>query len=122
MESELSITIGSLRHSRHLIGKPGVFRVDRTTPLGNPNFMATEDQRDLVCEQYKEWFHTFGRHQADVKRQLAKITEAAKTGPVILMCWCHPNRCHAETIRDAILEAMRNPEQEGTPRLNACVA
>ena len=33
------------------------FRVDRTSPVGNPFYMRDESMRDEVCDRYKNYFY-----------------------------------------------------------------
>lgn len=72
-------------------------RVDRTSPLGNPFFMAKEEQREEVCDRYEEYFDC--PHTIIFNTELARIVELAKTNDITLLCWCYPKRCHAETIK-----------------------
>jgi hypothetical protein len=80
------------------------FKVDRTTPLGNPFYMADESHRDEVCERYESWFQHLLQEHKEGKRyqafcQLRHLLEEARKGDIVLMCWCAPKRCHAETIK-----------------------
>lgn len=86
------------------------FPVDRRTPLGNIFFMVNESQRDAVCEQYETWFYNsvlLGGINAEARpndsltkawKYLQTLLDEARKGDIVLMCWCAPKRCHAETI------------------------
>jgi hypothetical protein len=81
------------------------FKVDRTSILGNPFFMKDETCRNDVCDKYKEYFYI----QIEKSRRFSEAIEALiavyiQTGKLRLFCWCSPSKCHAETIRDYILE------------------
>lgn len=57
---------------------------------GNP-FTAAEFGRDTACERYAEWIQ---QPLQSVKRK--KIREQLQGK--ILVCFCHPERCHAHII------------------------
>lgn len=117
------VFVGNLRRGAFVpSGKR--FRVDRSSPLGNPFWMQTEFHRDAVCDEYEKWFNesvlkggplTPSEHTNDSIRKawdyLLAILDEARRGDVILMCWCTPKRCHATTIKkwlDAQLEKDKN--------------
>ena len=90
-------------HEQLKLGIP-IIRVDRTSALGNPFYMANETQRDKVCDQYQEYFNKKVTEKTDKQfmDELRAIYKLAKTGDVYLACWCYPKRCHAETIKTFI--------------------
>jgi hypothetical protein len=65
--------------------------------------MHGEEDRDRVCELYKEMFDNemYNQH-SPIHDELAKIIQLSKTKDVALGCWCYPKRCHAETIKQFI--------------------
>lgn len=77
-------------------------RVDRYNKvLGNPFFMVNETQRDFVCIQYEKWLKDkLINKDQDVINELKRICDIYRQHGVLrLFCWCHPKRCHAETIK-----------------------
>ena len=77
----------------------------RGSALGNPFFMHNENQRDSVCEQYKEWFYQQVDESGflsfiedyDVKLNpqmimLRSIFHKAQEGHVNLGCYCAPRK------------------------------
>ena len=81
-----------------------VIRIDRKTPVGNPFYMATEAQRNKVCDEYKAYFDKKVAEKSDVDfmNYLRNIWRVAQTNKVALACWCAPKRCHGETIKNFI--------------------
>jgi hypothetical protein len=64
-------------------------KVDRSSAWGNPFIMESESSRDYVCdlyEQYAKWRLTV---EPDWLTPLRERN---------LACWCHPKRCHADTL------------------------
>ena len=73
-------------------------KVDRSTPLGNPYYMKDENERDNVCDKYAVYLAAAYTGNADIARELSRITDALSRSDVVLLCWCYPKRCHAEEI------------------------
>lgn len=77
--------------------------------LGNP-FTVQQYGRDEALNQYKLWLGT--EHSANYRNMLDKVKarlielETAKQQElsVLLLCWCAPNPCHADIIKDYLLE------------------
>jgi len=107
------------------VGDPGSYPVDRTTPLGNPFPMRSEEQRDLVCEAFRKLLWELHKSKFSASpRALAQtiasefgLTVAANYNPTASQIWamvayllspegrkrslgchCAPKRCHAHTI------------------------
>lgn len=101
----MSIVICNLRNEKP--EHPWDFRVDRVSPVGNPYFMAKEEDRERVCHLYKLDFPEIAK-----KEYIQKMLDAYKEhGRLRLFCWCAPKQCHAEIIRDYLLEKVRNERE-----------
>lgn len=75
-------------------------KVDRTSVLGNPFYMATEAQRDEVCDKYAEYFEEKRKNDVAFLNELRRLYKLHRQfGKLELFCWCAPKRCHAETIK-----------------------
>ena len=89
----------------HYIGRP--------TPLGNPfsHMCGTTAEfrvatRDEAVERYRDWL--LGRLDSDnpaTRMFVALLDEYESRGELTLVCNCTPLSCHANVIRDFILEA-----------------
>lgn len=118
------ITIGNL-----LTTKNGI-RCDRISVLGNPFELATERQRDAVCDAFQEYLdevlkttesvekiankiaqkYKVGIAKAwkvptriQIKEELAMLQIKLAQGPLTLLCWCNPKRCHVNKIAKILL-------------------
>lgn len=62
--------------------------------------MKKETDRDLVCEQYEEWFNDkVSRQDSLVMNELRRLFVIGRSqGYLKLGCYCAPRRCHADTI------------------------
>jgi len=80
---------------------PNAVRVDRATHWGNPFTIGKHGSREEVIELYRK--HLWQRlASGDLdKRQLQALQGRD------LACWCRPQRCHAEVIRNAVRWACR---------------
>lgn len=66
---------------------------------GNPFPMSSEDERDKVCEEYQEYFDNNIITDAKLNMLMETLLETAKYTDITLVCFCHPKRCHTETIK-----------------------
>lgn len=84
------------------------FKIDRTSPLGNPFHMEDETQRARVCEYYKVWFNDKVKKQDDTNflNYLEFIYNKAKNNNIALGCWCSPKQCHGEVIKEYLEEKL----------------
>jgi hypothetical protein len=90
--------------------EPGAQYIGRPSPLGNPFRMATEAERDVVCDRYARWFQQ--RIDADDARVMDELRRLYRWhrehGELVLGCYCAPRRCHGDTIK-AYLERFAAP-------------
>ena len=97
------IEICNLRNTKPT--QPYDFKVDRSSPLGNPYYMQFEEQRNEVCDKYERWFYKQIETSIAFMCELSVLQTVYKQyGKLRLFCWCSPKRCHAETIKKYIEE------------------
>ena len=106
------IRIVNLRHKPVMRKNEVLIKIDRSSVLGNPFFMKSEDQRDIVCNQYEQYFGAIVQNwiggciiekkNEEFVNELWRIGQLSKTQDIALACWCAPKRCHGETIKDFI--------------------
>jgi hypothetical protein len=104
------VTVGSLRGLKVL--PVNSYKVDRTTPLGNPFFMESESLRDEVCNKFEAYFKTNGLNAPTIF-YLQELLDHAKEQDIKLLCWCHPKRCHADTIANYLNEKLKEKQNDG---------
>ena len=78
--------------------------VGRGSPLGNPFRMASEADRDKVCEAYEAWLRKQYRQPGSPQRAaLDQLVARHRAGEDLrLECFCAPKRCHADFVKHAI--------------------
>ena len=82
---------------------PWDVRVDRQSVLGNPFVMKNESERDLVCDQYEKYFREKLQSDTAFRNEVDRLICIYKSHYRLnLFCWCSPERCHAETIKNFI--------------------
>lgn len=98
--------------------EPYDIKVDRQSILGNPFYMKSESERDDVCNKYQMYFEKQFKDCVENNiefsnqfiNELQKLVEIYKKHQKLrLFCWCSPKRCHAETIRDYVLDMFNRP-------------
>lgn len=74
-------------------------RVDRSSILGNPFYMHSESERELVCKKYEQYFNEQIQVNKAFRDEINRLRSIyAQYGKLNLFCWCAPKKCHAETI------------------------
>ena len=74
--------------------------------------MKNESERDKVCEKYKEWFYD-ELYDSAMQAELSILKDILlKYGKLNLFCWCAPKRCHAETIKEYLLETLKGGKND----------
>lgn len=93
---------------RHVGARPA-------SPLANPYKLTSEEFRAACLMKYREWL----REQSPTSpagRELARLTEIARRGDLVLGCWCktertqrEPEFCHGDVIREFIENRLGSP-------------
>jgi len=78
--------------------------VGRGTALGNP-YTVEDWGREGAIEKYKAWLIESAKDDPEVRHILNAIYQKLmSTGNINLVCYCAPQPCHAEVIRDLVME------------------
>ena len=76
--------------------------------LGNPFYMSSETDRDNVCISYDLWFKSNPLIYNALQNLLSLYIETFKANKIlVLLCFCTPKRCHAETIKQWLDEVSK---------------
>jgi Domain of unknown function (DUF4326) len=94
--------------NKRVVGDRGEY-VGRPSTLGNPFKLEHESQRNHVIQQYETWLQDqIKARDAQVCHELNRLCRIARDQGVLeLTCWCAPKRCHADVIRNILLEALK---------------
>ena len=84
-------------------GRPSIF--------GNPFTISSTCSRDEACDNFHKWLAEQPEY-SHIRKNIIRLAVRVLAGEQLaLQCWCAPERCHAESIRDAIMievERMKN--------------
>jgi len=100
--------------------------IGRPSPLGNPyshlpsacaEFRVAT--RDEAVEKYREWLTRALESDKLVHAAFWNLVEFYRQhGSLTLVCWCAPENCHGNVIRDMIMEALTPSEASDKVALN----
>ena len=90
--------------------KGGGFYIGRPSPLGNPfsHLAGTKAEfrvanRDEAIDKYRVWLEDRLDSENPTSRAFVTLLEEYdRTGELTLICWCVPERCHGEIIKEFI--------------------
>lgn len=115
-----NITIGNRR-----LGDQGIY-VGRPSALGNPYIVGTDGAAGTLIRPYRKWLRdkVAARDDAVLSALFEIVVELEQRGSVQLVCWCAPQPCHADAIRDVLAELdwCHECEDELAPACGDCAA
>jgi hypothetical protein len=79
--------------------------VGRPTKWGNPFVIGRDGDRPTVIAKHKAW----------IVRQPALMAALRELRGKDLVCWCAPEACHAETLRDLANRSLATGPCAGAP-------
>ena len=85
--------------------KQSGFYVGRPTILGNPFRIDEQITREESIQRYAEWFISKIKSRNNHFIQHLHIMEhmLKENGKLDLVCWCAPEMCHADLIKQVLL-------------------
>lgn len=92
----------------HDLPHPQVY-VGRPSPLGNPYAIGKDGTRGEVIELYREWIEHTMKHDPEsaASKEFDRIVHMyIANGSIDLVCWCAPQACHADVIKDLLQDFM----------------
>ena len=89
--------------------------VGRPTPLGNPfshmnNTLAqflVKDREEAVAK-YRVWLLDEIKRSPEINHKIHMIKDLARNSNIELECWCYPQPCHADVIKQVIEAELKN--------------
>jgi len=91
--------------------------IGRPTPVSNPFTHLKDttapykvDTRDQAIDLYRPWFkkQLLSNSTSTFSYMIQKIISMAASGDVNLVCWCHPNKCHGEIIKEYVEKVLND--------------
>lgn len=81
---------------------PNDVHIGRGSPFGNPYAIGSEYTRDQAVDTYCLYLNGKRQYNAQFRHELQKIADKAKTGDINLVCYCKPQRCHGDVLKDIL--------------------
>lgn len=107
----MSITVANIRTT-----KDGVYigrRMPRQrldgSPLANPYKLDPGDTREAIINVYRGWLSKRLSSDTPQEREIERLTELARHGDLVLLCWCAPLSCHGDVVKAIIEERLQVP-------------
>lgn len=69
-------------------------------------------ERNRVCDEYEITFKKLLEDSEEFKTAMNSLLYIAKIGDLNLVCFCHPKRCHTETIKNWLETQMKCDEKK----------
>lgn len=110
---DITIRIGNRK-----LGAKGEY-VGRPSALGNPFEIDVKagNTREKVVRQYREWLKTKLQEADPIVLHALEVLrkKALKKKELTLVCWCTPEKCHADEIGRVLADALSKGKtfQEG---------
>jgi len=102
-------------HDLSILEKISGYYVGRPTVLGNPYTLEAYTRTDAIA-RYRIWLRQQWHLHGEVHAALLQLARRYKErGELTLACWCAPQRCHAEVIREAVLGIVQHGLVESQP-------
>ena len=98
------ITVANIRQTKdgEYIGRAMPGR--KGSPLGNPYRLTPGVARWVPIAQYRDWLEFRLESDTPQRREIERLTEIARAGDLVLLCWCAPQSCHGDVVK-ALIEA-----------------
>jgi hypothetical protein len=97
----LEIFVGnkSKGHTGYYCGRP--------SPLGNPFKIGADGDRDMVVDNYAVYLLNNYRNSSKIKICIDRLVDyVIKYEKYTLVCWCSPDRCHADVIAELVKQLL----------------
>ena len=110
-----TITVANRKHYKG----DEYFKIDRTTPLGNPYRITESRTRQQAVEMYSDYMEKrIGANDTKIITNLNVLYNyLVKNRRVVLMCHCKPKLCHGDIIRQLLINKLHTGNyltKEGT--------
>ena len=79
--------------------------------LANPFKRRTGQTPGSTLDDYRTWLRAEYRKNGAVRRELERLADLAEQGSLVLGCWCKPNPCHIDIIKEAVEGILRQRGQ-----------
>ena len=109
----MSVVVVNLRRER----PAGMVYIGRTcsglagSVLGNPFKRRAGQAPGSTLNDYRAWLRDEWKRGGAVRQELERLADLAEQGNLVLGCWCKPDPCHGDVIKEAIEGILRQRGQ-----------
>ena len=79
--------------------------------LGNPFRRQAGQTPGSTLNDYRAWLRDEWKRGGAVRQELERLADLAEQGNLVLGCWCKPDPCHGDVIKEAIEGILRQRGQ-----------
>ena len=100
---------------REYIGRPSV--------LGNPYKIGIDGDRAQVIQKFREHLDEVLKDpEHPVTRRISQLAIIARNGDLFLICFCAPQSCHGDVIKEAIerMNGLQDRTRNSLPIVGRC--
>lgn len=91
---DIALSATAVYIGRTMPGRPG-------SVLGNPFKLTISESREACLLKYRRWLRDLPADSPQWQ-EIARLAEMAKDADLVLLCWCAPEKCHGDVIREII--------------------
>jgi len=104
----MSITVDRWRKGKdgEYIGRAMPRMGIKASPLGNPYRLDEGVDRAVPIKQYERRLRVLLQQDTAERREIERLTELARHGDLVLLCWCAPLSCHGDVVKTIIEERL----------------
>ena len=109
----MSVVVVNVRRER----PAGMVYIGRTcaglegSVLGNPFKRRAGQTPGSTLDDYRAWLRDEWKRAGAVRRELERLADLAEQGNLVLGCWCKPDPCHGDVVKEAIEGILRQRGQ-----------
>lgn len=81
---------------------PNDIYIGRGSAFGNPYVIGSEYTRDKAVDAYCTYLNAKRKYNAQFRHELQKIADKAKISDINLVCYCKPQRCHGDILKELL--------------------
>lgn len=82
--------------------------IGRGSPLGNPWPIKGSDTREIVIARYKVYLRQqIEKGHPTIIGELERLASLAMAGPLNLQCFCSPQPCHGDVIKETLINVIQ---------------
>lgn len=71
--------------------------------LANPFKIKPDGDRPEALQKYREWLEEQMQSDTPARQEIYRIIDLQKaTGKLLLLCWCKPNLCHGDVVKEIV--------------------